>query len=245
LQYLRLASTPYLFFTTYLQFEFKQREALNPDKWRGYRIWVKPKNFHVYAIGADVAEGVGRDASVAQVIDCNTGELVCNYWNDTADIDNFSAELFKLGHYYLRAHICIEQNNHGNGVIAHMGAAHGGLAYPNLYRRYVLDEYTQKRTRKIGFKTNQQTKPPIIENLKSALRDGELISYDRLTNLELMNFVRDERGRMAAAGNAKDDRVMALALAWEQARILRDNQQHTRKSESFTQEYDPSTGFPI
>lgn len=213
-------------------------------EWCGLRIWIKPKDFHKYAIGADVAEGVGQDASTAQVIDCMTGQVVACFWSNFIDTDNYASELYKLGFYYNKAHLCIEANNHGNAIIAHLGGALGGLMYPNLYKRYVLDEYTQKRTKKIGFHTTSGTKAPLIANLKNAIRDGETTTYDKETIEEMMNFVKDSKtGRMAAAGNSRDDRVMAYALAWEQTRILRETGQASLKPErSFEQRYDPYTG---
>lgn len=199
----------------------------------------------VYAIGADVAEGVGQDASCAQVINTKTGLLVASFWHNFLDVDNFTAALTKLGYYYNRAYICIEANNHGTGVIALIGGGIGGLAYPNLYRRLTIDEYTQKRTKTVGFKTTTSTKPRIIENLKAALRDGDLVVPDEYTLQELGSFVRDERtGRLAAKGTAKDDRVMALALAWEQARLLKESISLTENYRPRSVTYDPVTGFP-
>jgi hypothetical protein len=229
-----------------MKIKFVDIEAHDLKSWCGLRVWEKPKEFHSYAIGVDVAEGVGGDASVAQVLDCTIGKHVACFWSNSIDIDTYSAELYKLGHWYNKAQLCIEQNNHGNGVIAHLGAAAGGLAYPNLYKRRVYDEYTQKQTKQIGFKTTSATKPRIIENLKSALRDGDIITSDKQTILELCNFVRDAKtGKMGASGSGKDDRVIGLALAWEAGRIIKEAAEYTDKERFVQQQYDPMTGFPI
>lgn len=216
------------------------------DLFCGYKIWEKPKEGIQYAIGADVAEGVGQDASCAQVINCRTGLHVATYWSNAIDVDAYSAELYKLANYYNRAQLCVEQNNHGNGVLALLGGAVGALHYPNLYRRFVLDEFTQKRTKQIGFRTTQSTKPRIIENLKAALRDGELLTLDKYTIKELNSFVRDiKTGKMGAKGKSRDDRVMALALAWESTRIIKETTAMTEENSAFSQEYDEMTGFPV
>lgn len=227
-----------------VKFQARDYNPANLKVFCGLRMWAKPKEGRRYAIGADVAEGVGKDASVAQVIDVDNGDTVAVYWSNTIDVDNYAAELVKMGKFYNMAYICVEQNNHGNGVIAHLGGS--GLRYPKLYRRVVLDEYTTKRTKVIGFKTTQNSKPRIIENLKSALRDGDLTTQDKHTIQELNSFVRDERtGRMAGKGTTKDDRVMAFALAWEQARVLRMINKEVEYRGEVHQAYDPSTGFPI
>lgn len=230
-----------------MKIELKQRDyGKLEDTTCGLRVWHKPKQTGVYVIGADVAEGIGKDASCAQVINTTTGVLVASYWSNVVDVDNYAAELFKLGHYYNKAQICLELNNHGHAVAALMGGAVGALYYPNLYKRLVLDEYTQKKTKQIGFKTTQSTKPRIISNMKAALRDGDLIVQDRYTILELSNFVIDSKtGRMAAGGNSRDDRVMSLALAWEAARQVIETQNLTKETHGYEQQYDKVTGFPI
>jgi hypothetical protein len=229
-----------------MQIKLIPRDCIDPKSWCGLSVWHKPQDFHVYAIGADVAEGVQGDASCAQVVDCNTGVHVASYWSNCVDTDNYSAVLYKLGYWFNKATICIEQNNPGQAVIAHLGGALGGLTYPNLYKRLTFDEYTQKQTKKIGFKTTTSTKRRIIENLNSALRDGAITTQDSNTVLELTNFVRDiKTGRMAAGGKAHDDRVMALALAWEQARITIELKNTMQGEEHQVIKYDPDTGFPI
>ncbi len=228
-----------------MKLEFKNRSHGELRKYCGYQIWEKPKPTSVYAIGVDVAEGVGGDASVASVINCGTGLHVASYWSNAVDVDTYAAELFKLGTYYNKAFLCIESNNHGHAIIALLGGAVGSLAYHNLYRRISYDEYTQERSKKIGFKTSATTKPRLIENLKSALKTGEVITKDRLTIQELGSFVRDAKtGRLGAKGKAHDDRVMALALAWEQTRLLKDTlPSNTMNAPQMY--YDPQTGFPI
>lgn len=228
-----------------MKLKFYSREHSKLKDFCGYQIWHKPKPTGVYAIGVDVAEGVGGDASCASVIDCDNGMHVATYWSNGVDLDTYSSELYKLGSWYNKAFICIEQNNHGNGVIALMGGSLGALSYPNLYKRIVYNEYNQRKEKSIGFRTTSSTKPRIIENLKSALKQGELMTLDKYTILELSSFVRDQKtGRMGAKGKAKDDRVMALALAWEQARLIRESTKDSYLTNSPTIQYDPMTGFP-
>lgn len=233
-----------------MKIKFETRTVENVDKeWCGMRVWKRPKFNHIYAIGVDVAEGVGRDASCAQVIDCVVGEVVANFWSNAIDTDDYAAQLFMMGKWYNMATLNIEANNHGHAVITHLsGASDNGLTYSNLYYRTVDDEFNRKQTKKIGFRTTRITKPKIIENLKAALRDGDLVVYDEHTVSELSGFVRDSKtGTMAAKGSAKDDRVMSLALAWEQARLSIDLARIQKQEEVLITEprYDKMTGFPI
>lgn len=229
-----------------MKLTFQNRTYHDLRQFSGLRVWQKPKPTGTYAIGADVAEGVGGDASVASVIDCDAGMHIATYWSNGVDIDTFANELYKLGTWYNKAFMCVEANNTGNGVISLLGGSVGSLCYPHLYRRIEYNEYTQKRTKVIGYRTTSSNKSRLIANLNSALKLGDLVTYDKDTIQELSSFVRDPKnGRMAAQGNAHDDRVMALALGWEQARLIREGISQTKQAKQITTKYDPMTGFPI
>ncbi len=232
-----------------MKLKFVERDCASIKEFEGWKIWVKPKPTNIYVIGADVAEGVGKDGSCAQALDVMTGDHVASYWSRNVDIDDYAAELYKGGHYYNKAHLIIEVNSAGAGVVAHLGGSLGGLAYPNLYRRMVFDEFLQKQTKKIGFRTTNATKRPLIDNLKAGLRSGALQTKDKMTIQELGTFIQDEKsGRMAAKGSSRDDRVMALALAWEQFRILKQNLKYIDGEDELglqRQQFDPISGFPI
>jgi hypothetical protein len=229
-----------------VKISLQHRDAKNLRDYAGFRIWVKPKPTGVYAIGADVAEGIGGDASCAAVLDCSNGVHVASYWSNSSDIDTYAAELYKLGIWYNKAFINVEANNHGNGVIAILGGSAGSLAYSNLYRRIEYNEFTAKRTKIIGFKTGPNSKPRLIGNFKAAMKAGEVTTYDRYTIQELGSFCKDQKtGKLGAKGNAHDDRVMALALAWEQARLIIEGSVATKNSHVSNIKYDTSTGFPI
>lgn len=215
------------------------------DDFEGLRVWLKPNFKSVYAIGVDVAEGVNKDASVAAVLDCRSGAHVASFWSKNIDLNSFSQEIYKLGHWYNKAHICIEVNNHGNAVIANMIGGMNGLGYPNLYRRMEFDQMVQKMTTVVGFKTGKTTKGGLIANLNTALKTGKILTYDRNTIEELGSFVKDEKnGKLGAKGMAHDDRVIALALAYEQMRNIHLGSEEEGESTPDIQ-YDPQTGFPL
>ena len=232
-----------------MKIEFEPRVYKGKDEeFMGWRIFQMPKSTHIYAIGVDVAEGKGKDASCAQVVDCNTGELVANYWSPAIDEDNYAAEVYKAGYFYNKARIIIEENNSGKAVITNLsGVYSNSLRYPYLYKRYEYDEYTKKKTKIIGWRTTPGNKSSLISNLKAALRDGDLKVSDKYTINELSTFVKDEKtGRLGAKGSARDDRIMALALTWEQVLVNRLSiSNFNRSNEQKNQEYDEVTGFPI
>jgi len=237
-----------------MKIKFVERDCTNIKEFEGLKIWCKPEPTHIYVIGCDVAEGVGQDGSCAQVLDVMTGDHVASYWSITVEVDDYAAVLYKTGYYYSKAHLIIESNSAGAGVIAHLGGSVGGLAYPNLYRRKVYDEFLQKETKKIGFRTTGDrggggTKRPLIDNLKAGLRSGATTTRDKMTIQELGTFIQDEKsGRMAAKGSSRDDRVMAYALAYEQFRIIKQNLKYMDGEDELgmlNQQCDPQSGFPL
>lgn len=225
--------------------EFKGKD----EDFMGWRIFEMPKATHLYAIGVDTSEGKGKDANCAQVVDCNTGTYVAVYWSVHIDSDNFAAEIYKAGYFYNKARVIVECNNQSGGaVITNLsGVYSNSLRYPYLYKRYEYDEYTKKKTKTVGWRTTGSNKGILISNFKAAVRDGDAKIVDKYTISELSTFVCDEKtGRLGAKGSARDDRIMAAALAWEQYLISKLTLEHT-KDNTFEQDvrYDDVTGFRL
>jgi hypothetical protein len=142
-----------------------------------------------YCIGADVGAGVSRDWSVAQVLD-SAGAQVAT-WRGQVHPDYFGRILFELGQYYNMAFIAVEANNHG---ILPLHILSKELYYPHLYQEV-------------------KTKPLVIDQLRAAVRDGEVIINDNTTLQEMMTFIVTEGGKMEADDGCFDDTVMSLAIA--------------------------------
>jgi len=163
----------------------------------------------VYYIGADVAMGGGRgDFSVAQVLDSKKRQVAVwrsNYFNP----DYFATILDKLGRFYNEAFIIPENNAHGILTCTRLGK---DFAYPNIYLVTDVDKLTERESVQIGFRTTVKTKPLIIDQLRAAVRDGELELNDKTTIREMLSFIVTESGAMEAEPGCHDDTVMALAM---------------------------------
>lgn len=170
-------------------------------------IWQLPIFGTVYAIGADVAEGLARgDYSSAHVIDAKSGVIVA-HWHGHVDPDKFGEVLYALGHFYNEALIGVESNNHGLTTLTSLNKAN----YSNLYRQRRLSQRHAEQTEQLGWKTTTLTKPLAVDELNAALRDGVLDVRCEKTIQELKTYVRDDNGSMH--GSPHDDRVMSLAIA--------------------------------
>ena len=189
------------------------RLGLEGDTWekhpRGELLTYAPHDDQeTYVIGADVGMGVRRDWSVAQVID-GSGQQVATY-RAQVDPDFFATILDKLGRFYNEAKIIVESNNHGILTCARLGK---DMAYPNFYTEVNYDKITDTYTERLGFNTNVKSKPLIIDKLRAALRQNEIVVNDKQTLTEMRSYIVTEEGKMEAEAGCHDDTVMALALA--------------------------------
>lgn len=170
-------------------------------------VWQPPNPNRRYVIGVDVAEGLDHgDYSVAQVLDCHTGDQVAK-WKGHLPAKEFGFEVGRLGFWYQTALIGVEANNHGGSTIDALVE----INYPRLYRRRTINEISQRYTIKWGWLTNSSTRPLMIDDLDQALRDGAITIHCKQTLSELRTFIRNEKGKLE--GSPHDDEVMSLAIA--------------------------------
>jgi hypothetical protein len=107
-------------------------------------------------------------------------------------------------------YIAPESNNHGILTCTRLSK---DLGYPNFHTQVVYDKMDDKDTVTLGFRTDVRTKPLIIDELRAAIRDGELELNDRQTIQELLTFIVTDSGAMEAEEGCFDDCVTSLAIA--------------------------------
>jgi hypothetical protein len=173
------------------------------------KIWKMPQQGREYVIGADVAEGIGQDYSVATIMDKEDMETVARWRGDIEPAD-FGEVLDTLGRFYNMALIACEVNNHGLTTIQRLR----DMSYPNLYRRERnIDTRLERFTEKLGWQTTTKTKPLMINALSDAINLGKIKDYDVNFIRECMEYTVDERGKTNAQVGSHDDTVIATAIA--------------------------------
>ena len=152
-----------------------------------------------YVIGADTS-GTGSDYFAAKVIDNTNGKCVATLHKQKIDEDLFSEQLYCLGMYYNEALLGVETNysRHPVRVLRSLG-------YVNLYSANT-EEYC-------GFLTTSVTRPIIIANLVSVMRDCISLETDRDTLLEMLDFAKSPSGKAQAVSGKHDDLVISSAIA--------------------------------
>lgn len=191
-----------------------QRKGLILEEWEDHPqgellIYHHHDPGETYYIGADVAMGVrDGDYSVAQVLDSQKRQVAV--WRGHVHPDYYAEVLYRLGMYYNRGKIAVENNNHG---LLTVNLLYKQWEYPNVYLNVVEDKITDVDTPKLGFRTDVKTKPMIIDGLRASMRVGEIELNDKVTMQEMLTFVVKESGKLEAEEGNHDDTVMSLAIA--------------------------------
>lgn len=173
------------------------------------KVWSTPQDGHEYVIGADVAEGIEEDYSVASVMDRASHTTVARFRGDLEPSD-FGEYLSLLGKWYNNALIGAEINNHGLTTVQRLR----DVGYENLYRREMgIDERYEEYTSKLGWRTDVRTKPLMIDGLSEAISTDQIVDYDLIFIRECMTYIRDQRGRTNAQLGQHDDTVISVAIA--------------------------------
>ena len=200
-------------------------------------VYAEPEPGHRYAVGADVATGRGKDYSAAYVIDLTDMAFAAEF-HAKIDEDLFAAQLHYLGRMYGRdvppdptdpqsapgfARLAVEVGGgYGNSVLAALRDRTAGRPmYGNLHR-HVLDNRPDSPVAKpYGFNTNQATRPKILNGFRAAVRERALPHVTPGLLSEMQTFVHRETGRpeIGAQDGARDDLVMAAAIALEMFRL--------------------------
>ncbi len=183
-----------------------------------------------YVIGADVADGVGKDRCVAAVHRLGTieepEEQVALFASDTCTPSGFAYVLDALGRLYqdddrMAALLAIECNNHG---LSTQDTLQLHLAYPGPYYTWeYLDagKAADRYSKKIGWVTTQRTRPMLLDKLYHSLTtidpttgQTDLLVHATLLLDELADFATETTlAEAAAARGAHDYCVMATAIA--------------------------------
>lgn len=165
-----------------------------------------------YFIGVDTAEGLDDgDWSVATVIHKTSGlqvDTLAGRWRP----DVFAQKLAEFVRKYPGV-IGVEKASSGGTVILELERM--GLK-PRLYKHREWDARGRMKTR-LGYVTSAKSKPVMISELEAAIRQGHIRVTDQAAIDELLVYeYKDSASQHSGAPEGyHDDRVMALAIAWQ------------------------------
>ena len=187
-----------------------------------WEFWEREyKPHHRYAIGADVAEGVGGDSCAAVLMDFSThprGSVVATYQNNRISPDLFAYELANVGKKFGECLIAPENNNQGFATITRLKDIYG-----NIYMKEEKGDvvHVGKAPTQYGWQTNNATKGDIVYQLKTDVHDGLIEIPDEKLLLEMLSYNNEElREIHAREGMTKHfDKLQALCIAWRMRHV--------------------------
>ena len=137
-------------------------------EYNNFRIFDEYKLGHRYAMGCDVAEGIGRDSSTIALWDFTPAKprIVAEYANNQVAPDMFAYEIKNLADKYEMPLVAVERNNHGHTTISKLKEI-----YPE--RHIWKDEKDN-----YGWQTNFVSKPRMLYELNTGVNEEliELVS---------------------------------------------------------------------
>jgi len=172
------------------------------------KVYQKPEADRSYVIGSDVSSGSSKDWTTAQVIDDQHRQVAV--WRGKIDPGQWAHVLATLGTWYNDAKVIIEANNHGLLPATRLSEDEG---YTNVFTREVYDDLQKEEVLKVGFYTDEKTKPLVIGELQDVIRERTMELNDLETIQELMTFINTDAGKQEAEKGCHDDLVMALCFA--------------------------------
>lgn len=182
-------------------------------KWQDCLIFEEPLQGFNYSIGVDSSEGLGGDNAVISVINAVTGFQAAEFATPHCPPDELASYVIEIGKYFNNGLIVPEINGSGISLIDHIK-----LSYYNIYKREVFDKRAQETREVLGWRTTGVTKPILIHDLEEAVREEYIQVNSKACLKEMRTFVRTtESGHQGygAEGSNKDDRVIALGLAYQ------------------------------
>ena len=176
-----------------------------------------------YLVVVDVCKGHTKNADFADILvidrifmmDGDAPSVVAE-WHGHIDMDKLAWKAAQIAEYYNHALLVIESNtletNNTKGQAEYILTLIREV-YDNLYaRKQSAEDIREGRPRKYGYHTNVGTKPVLIENLKTILRDRLYIEREEDCLDEYDTYVENEKGGWEAMEGYHDDRLMTRAI---------------------------------
>jgi hypothetical protein len=178
-----------------------------------YLLWEKPNEDRIYVAGVDISEGVGKDATVIQILDITEPtriKQVAIYHNNKISPTEFTPKLREILQHWGDPLAMIERNSCGGQVVDNLKRE---FDYDNIVN-WGVDKVANKNSSKLGIVSHTNTKYTGVMNQRYWVNTVKCIQINDInTVLDMKDFIRSKSGQWSAKHGAHDDRVMALVWA--------------------------------
>ncbi len=204
------------------QLPYIKKPISTNGEWTFYK---EPNQRHTYTLGADPAEGVGRDHSAIVILDISTKpqvEVVATYQSNTIDPDLLAYEIKHQGLRYNNAFAVVERNNTGHGTLTRLKDL-----YPpsQIYTEHKEEYEETKQTDKLGFVTSAKTKRDAFMETKTLLDEHHIniVSEPLLTEIKMYGRKHLAQTKQKEETTNHFDALTALTLAVHGMKYAEDN----------------------
>lgn len=181
-----------------------------------------------YAIGADIGSGLGgshTSNSVLQVVDLLNMEQVGQFVSNTIEPSEFGELAVVAAKWFHGAYLGWEAN-FGGGFTKRVL----DLGYGNVYRRTIHWKKSRKKTKEVGWWTDDRSKELMFADLQRMVKNGEFTIRDAELARELGEYIRTgpqskiehvlavTTTDQSSRGKAHGDRVIATGVALQVAK---------------------------
>jgi len=191
--------------------ETGKRKAIGGN---GYEIrWAEPLPGVKYCAGCDTSEGLpGSDPNGVAILRRDTLEQVAAIHGRfrTTELAEHAVRLCRL---YNDALLGIEREYHGVAVLDRVEALGYGHSHTLGGSLYYHGSDGTSGSGKRGWKTDEQSRARLIEDLSHVVREGSMVIRDREFVGEMMTFCRQSNGRWEHDDGAHDDTIFQWGIA--------------------------------
>lgn len=176
----------------------------------GLSIFEQFKPSNRYGIGADVAEGTGKDHSASVIIDFESGEVVGTFMDNRIPPDRFADELKRQSDLYGGCIVGPERNSVGVATVIRL-IDNGADIFIDHKHAQIGDPVTKK----YGWRTTKESKANMLYQFKKAFEDGNLKILDRRLLDEMKTYTRADFLETSSLVTNHYDLLIAACIAWQ------------------------------
>jgi hypothetical protein len=174
-----------------------------------YKLWDQPDPNHLYVVGVDVAEGIGKDYTIVQVLDITDLRQinqVAIYASNTITPSEFTITLYEILRQWGMPLLLSERNGCGAQVLDNLRKDY---SYENIVS-YGARELGRSKI-PLGVISHSNTKYDCVTNKRYWINTMDAVQINDVKTVEeLREFIRYPNGSWKARSGKHDDRVMSL-----------------------------------
>ena len=174
-----------------------------------YLLWEEPNQNAIYIASVDTSEGLGKDASVIQILDytdLTNIKQVAVYHNNQISPYNFTEKVYEILQHWGNPLVCIERNNSGGQIADNLRNVYD---YENIVSWG--SSVAGRSKNQLGIISHTNTKYKAVTNMRYWVNELNSVAINDIRTVkELKNYVKAPNGTWNAKKGHHDDLVTSL-----------------------------------